>query len=221
MRSFLVITMLVVISGAVSYLSLNKIKSAVFVMAEQKLPQKELISNSIISMQKAISGLKSYAMSYKDSDIIIDDINKNINKLNSNLTKLSSTNKDILKIIKSTNNLKNIVKELVTVHKQKRSLYFEYNNRLYNIETFFYYLQNGHQEKFRSWHKGYSINNKRIKKYIDKYAKAYKFQNEKDIEKYSRKVIKTASRTINMIETSEKMNFEYVLESTQLNQVDR
>ncbi len=226
MLSFLIITGLVVVAGVVGYTSLNSIDKSMHTMSHKNIPQKTIISNSVLLMEKSISSLKSYAMSYEPSELIVNDVNTNLDKLTKNLKmlqngtvlndknipKLYGSNERLVKsIIKETNELKDIIKELVSVHSQKIALYFTYNSKLYNIETYFYYLTNGHKTEFNEWYKTHKIDNKRIQKYIDRYAKACKNNNIAKQKKYSTKVIKTASRTISMIETSEKMNFDTIM----------
>ncbi|MEA2017346.1 MAG: MCP four helix bundle domain-containing protein, partial [Campylobacterota bacterium] len=64
MISFLVITGLVVTSGIVGFTSLNSIDKSMNTMSNKNMAQKTLISQSVLLMQKSISSLKSYAMSY-------------------------------------------------------------------------------------------------------------------------------------------------------------
>lgn len=214
MLSFLIITMLVVISGAVGFISLNKIDSSIHDMSDKSIPKKELISCSKETMKDIVSDLKSYAMSYDSSPEVISKINANVDKLNSKLTSLSKLDKEVVEILKSTKELKNIIKELVDVHTHKIDLYFNHNGKHYNIETFFYYLTYGNQDQFKQWYAKSSIKNKRIKKYIDRYAKALEDQKMVQARKYASKVIKTAGRTIDMIEKSESMNFAALINQT-------
>jgi methyl-accepting chemotaxis protein len=217
MLSFLVITALVVISALVSSTSLNKINSSLYNMTKTKIPHKELITQSIFMMEKSISGLKSYAMSYEQNEQLVANVYKNLDILIKNLNKLKqdTTGKDkktLATILKDTDEFKKIIKELVSLHSQKIDLYFIHEEKLYNIETFFYHISYGYQEHFQPWYKSSNINNKRLKKYIDKYAKALNSGKMVKAKKAASKVIKTAGSLINMIETSESMNFDTLIQ---------
>ncbi|MEA3511975.1 MAG: methyl-accepting chemotaxis protein, partial [Campylobacterota bacterium] len=229
MISFLVITGLVVISGIVGFTSLNSIDKSMNTMSNKNMAQKTLISQSVLLMQKSISSLKSYAMSYDSSTVLVDNVNKDLDKLSKKLQmlqkgtvlngktipKLTGKNqKIVLELIGDTKGLKKIILELVSVHSQKISLYFPHKSKLYNVETFFYHLSFGYQDEFPHWYKTHTITNKRIKKYIDRYAKAYDAKQEAKVIKNSRKIIKTAARTIAMIETSENMNFDTLMKQS-------
>jgi len=122
MLSFLVITGLVVISGIVGFTSLNTIDEKVERMADEKIPQNAIVSSSVLEMEKIISNLKTYAMSYKSS---IDEVNLVYTKLDKLIKELKKLNSRKTKnIIKQVSTLKEMVKELVSIHNQKVDLYF-------------------------------------------------------------------------------------------------
>jgi methyl-accepting chemotaxis protein len=214
MLSFLVITLLVVISGAVGFFSLNKIDTNIHNMSEVSIPKKELIITSKEQMNNIVSDLKTYVMSYNNSPELITKINKQIDTLNSNLKTLSKLDNSATNILKSTQKLKALIKELVDVHTQKIAMYFIHNDKRYNIETFFYYLTYGNQDQFINWYKTHTVSNKRIKKYIDKYAKALEDQKMVQAKKNAAKIIKVAGRTINMVEKSAEINFQSLFKQT-------
>ncbi|MEA3383351.1 MAG: methyl-accepting chemotaxis protein [Campylobacterota bacterium] len=216
MLSFLVITALVVISGVVGYTSLNSIKSSINNISNNDIPQKTLISKSVLDIEKTISDLKSYAMSYKNNSQLKTKIDSEINKLTNDLKKLSSkldktNSKNINAILIKMDKFKNIINELVSAHSQKTDLYFYIEDRLFNVETYFYYITNIDDSYFNQWYKNNKIKNKRIKKYLVKYVDALNKNNIKQQKKYSSKIIKTASRTIAMVEHSERLNFETLM----------
>jgi len=221
--SFLMITILLVISGILGYKALSNVNENLRIMVDTNIPQSQYVSKSVLLIEKSISKLKTYSMSYNNESKLLKDIDKLLLNLEKNLIILNigkkiknipalkgEDKKDIISAIKKVKELKNIIKELVSVHTQKIDLYFVSEDKQYNLETYFYSLL-GNNVKFANWYKTNTIKNKRLKGYLSRYAKAYVNGDINNQAKYSNKIIKTASRTINMIEKSEKINFNTLI----------
>jgi methyl-accepting chemotaxis protein len=230
MLSFLTITLFVLISGIIEFKSLNTIGTSIKVISNTNIPQSKIIFESEILIESSVSNLKSYVMSYDKSTEIVNKVNKELDYLIKNLFILKNGRvaygEEILKldgksainienIIKETTNLQTIIKELVDIHFQKIDLYFIYKNKLHNIESFFYHILFLDSNESIDWFKKHGFNNKiknkRIKKYINKYLKAVSENNILEQKKYSNKVITIATKTISIIEESEKINFTSLL----------
>lgn len=225
--SFMGISILVILMGSVGVINLYKVDNSLKNITEKNLPQKQLISESILLMEKSISDIKSYVLSYTKNDQIIQNVMNNLTTLEQNLQNIDTKDIELTKnLLLDTKNLKTVINELVTVHNQKLGLYFIFNSKLYNVETFFYHLRDDNQAEFSTWYETHSIKNKRIKKYIDQFSKAYDLKDINKQKKYSKKIIKTSSRTIAMIKNSEKINFDTLIESSKkivisLNHIDK
>ena len=210
--SFLIITGLVVISNFTSFVSFKTIDKKVKIMAQNDIPKSGAIFDIVLQMERLISDLKSYAMSYTTSNSVADRLYTQVNNITKNLNKLDmpQTKKLIVKITI----LKKMIKELVSIHNQKIDLFFKQKNRRYNIETYFYHLLNNHQDEFQAWHNSYETKHKRLKKYINRYAKSLATNNQKKQDKYSSKIIRVAGQTISLLEASERENFRNLISQT-------
>lgn len=218
---FVIFIILIVFLSINSLKNINEISKS---MSQTHIPKKEIITQTVLTMEKTISYLKTYVMSYDNSNIIILDINNNINFLRRLLTSLKNDYykknyeeyqniKDLIKLIQE---LKLTVQECVDVHKQKVDLHFELSQKIYDIEIYFYRLTNKNIDiKFTEWYKTHKVNNKKIQHYIDKYAQAKAVINPELEKKYSNKIIITAAKTLDKIEASEKINFDILMQKSE------
>jgi methyl-accepting chemotaxis protein len=200
--SFLSITLLIVINGSVNVIYMNKINEGIQEITKQSIPEKEHISKSILLIEESISKLKSYTMSYSMNESIIAEIRQDIVALSKNLNSIKSLNKeydkDVDLAMQKSEEFNKIINELVQVHNQKIDLYFNYNDKFYSLETFFYkldllnhkiyenvdafvyhggnpnFVTNAKHSEFAQWNKTIVIKNRKLAKYIKKYDKVNK-----------------------------------------------
>lgn len=227
--SFFIIIILFTIAGVVGFNSLNNIHNSVNAISSKNIPQKNIISQSVLTMEKAISNLKTYVMSYEESAILVNNIHSDLDILRSYLeilrngekksgkTVVPKLNGENLKLISDVINdvekIKTIMEECVSVHRLKVDLHFELYSKIYDVEIYFYRLSNkDFSTNFKDWYKEHKIKNKKIQKYIDEFAKAYDKMDLEKQKRYSTKVIKTAARTLDMIEESERVNFKLLMD---------
>ena len=273
---FMSITLMVITLGTVSFYLLNNIDSNMQTLVKKNIPEKRIVSNSIFLMEKSISQFLIFASTFDKSDSSVT-VDKNLDKLVSNIKLLqnksnSKEKKELDLSIKDIEKFKSVVVEYSDTHNQKLDLYFNFEEKFYNVESFFYYLnyvenkwnyvlqesirlnkpfalnKNIENSLFYKWHNTLKINNKRISKFILRYKKLNKeifllitelekLEDKRSLlkqvialntkrEKTALKIIRLASRTSSVVESSEKENFAILMKlgekiSTKLNTLDK
>ena len=226
--SFVIAFSLFLLLASVGIYSLNLIDKNVSLISTKNTPQKNLINRSVLNIEKSISNLKTFVMSYDNSDILVSNIHNDLDNLtiyldilqkgkqfeNDYIQKLTGEDlKLVSQSIEKIKKLKLIISECVSVHNLKVDLHFEFYSKIYDVEIYFYRLTNkDYKINFYDWYNKNHVKNKKIKNYIDKYANA---ETNKEKEQYSAKIIKAAARTLDMIEASEKINFEILMKEAE------
>lgn len=217
---FIVFIVIIVFLSINSLQNINKLSQSI---SKEHIPKKEIITYSVLTMEKAISYLKTYVMSYDNSETTIFSINDNLASLKHSLNRLkndyyrdnSEEYENIRDLIALVSELQITVQECVDVHKLKVDLHFELSQKIYDLEIYFYRLTNKKLNiKFTEWYNNHKIKNKKIQNYIDKYANAKQITDPALERKYSDQIIATASRTLDMVEESERVNFKILMKKS-------
>ncbi|NQY93499.1 MAG: methyl-accepting chemotaxis protein, partial [Campylobacteraceae bacterium] len=196
---FMSITLMVIILGKVSFYLLDDIDTNMQTLVKETIPKKRIVSDSIFLMEKSISEFLIFASAYdkKNTSVMVD---KNLDVLINKIKYLqkesnSKDKKELNSTIKDIQKFKSVVDEYSVVHNQKLDLYFNFEDKLYNVESFFYYenytaskwnfkLQESlrtnesfslnkkiEDSLFYKWYNTSTIKNKRISKFITRYNK--------------------------------------------------
>ena len=196
---FMSITLMVIILGAVSFYLLDDIDTNMKTLVKEDIPKNKVVSESIFLMEKSISEFLIFASAYdkKNTSVMVD---KNLDTLVKKITYLQKKSqlknrKELSNTIKNIQKFKSVVQEYSAVHNQKLDLYFNFEKKLYNVESFFNYenytstkwnhqLQeslrlnksftlnkNIENSLFYKWFSTSKIENKRISKFILRYNK--------------------------------------------------
>jgi len=196
---FMSITLMVIILGAVSFYMLDDIDTNMQSLVKETIPKKRIVSDSIFLMEKSISEFLIFASAYdkKNTSVMVD---QNLDVLIKKIKYLqkeanSKDKKELNDTIKNIQKFKSVVDEYSEVHNQKLDLYFNFEDKLYNVESFFYYenytaskwnfkLQESlrlnenfalnkkvEDSLFYKWYNTSKIENKRISKFITRYNK--------------------------------------------------
>jgi len=196
---FMSITLMVIILGAVSFYLLDDIDTKMKTLVKEDIPKNKVVSESIFLMEKSISEFLIFASAYdkKNTSVMVD---KNLDTLVKKITYLQKKSqlknrKELSNTIKNIQKFKSVVQEYSAVHNQKLDLYFNFEKKLYNVESFFNYenytstkwnhqLQeslrlnksftlnkNIENSLFYKWFSTSKIENKRISKFILRYNK--------------------------------------------------
>jgi len=196
---FMSITLMVIILGAVSFYLLEDIDTNMKTLVKEDIPKNKVVSESIFLMEKSISEFLIFASAYdkKNTSVMVD---KNLDTLVKKIKYLQKKSqlknqKELSNTIKNIQKFKSVVQEYSAVHNQKLDLYFNFENKLYNVESFFNYenytsTKWNHQLQeslrlnksftlnksienslFYKWFSTSKIENKRISKFILRYNK--------------------------------------------------
>ncbi|OUR70974.1 hypothetical protein A9Q76_06280 [Arcobacter sp. 31_11_sub10_T18] len=196
---FMSITLMVIILGAVSFYMLDDIDTNMQSLVKETIPKKRIVSDSIFLMEKSISEFLIFASAYdkKNTSVMVDQNLDVLIKKIKYLQKEASAKdkKELNATIKNIQKFKSVVDEYSEVHNQKLDLYFNFEDKLYNVESFFYYenytaskwnfkLQESlrlnenfalnkkvEDSLFSKWYNSSKIENKRISKFITRYNK--------------------------------------------------
>ena len=141
---FMSITVMVLTLGVVNFDLLNNIDSNMQTLVKKSIPKKRVVSNSIFLMEKSISEFLIFASTFDkgNSSVMVD---KNLDNLVSNIKLLqkhsnSKEKKELGLTIKDIQKFKSVVIEYSDTHNQKLDLYFNFEEKFYNVESFFYYI---------------------------------------------------------------------------------
>jgi len=196
---FMSITLMVIILGAVSFYMLDDIDTNMQSLVKEDIPKKRIVSDSIFLLEKSISEFLIFASAYdkKNTSVMVD---QNLDKLIKKIQYLQreanpKEKKELNETIKNIEKFKSVVLEFSDVHNQKLDLYFTFEDKLYNVESFFYYEnytaskwnfqlqesirlnkdfslnQKVENSLFYKWYNSSKIENKRISKFIQRYNK--------------------------------------------------
>jgi len=196
---FMSITLMVIILGAVSFYMLDDIDTNMQSLVKEDIPKKRIVSDSIFLLEKSISEFLIFASAYdkKNTSVMVD---QNLDKLIKKIQYLQKEanpkeKKELNDTIKNIEKFKSVVLEFSDVHNQKLDLYFTFEDKLYNVESFFYYEnytaskwnfqlqesirlnknfslnQKVENSLFYKWYNSSKIENKRISKFITRYNK--------------------------------------------------
>jgi len=196
---FMSITLMVIMLGTVSFYLLDDIDTSMQSLVKEDIPKKRIVSDSIFLLEKSISEFLIFASAYdkKNTSVMVDQnldkLIKKIKYLQKEATKKEK--KELNETIKNIEKFKSVVLEFSDVHNQKLDLYFTFEDKLYNVESFFYYEnytaskwnfqlqesirlnqdfslnQKVENSLFYKWYNSSKIENKRISKFIQRYNK--------------------------------------------------